>query len=112
MAMFHMPHDQSFGYLYPIRTNLLVGETLRSRTPGGKLPCSTCRNAETEQFVNRGVGVGRGNGRSCCWVRTPPRKIRAQFQACKHTSLNQDASNLRQVYHASILGALQSVGRG
>jgi hypothetical protein len=56
--------------------------------------------------------VGRGDVRSRCWVRTPPEKIRAQFQACKHRSLNQDASNLRQVYHASIVGALQSVGRG
>jgi hypothetical protein len=34
MAMFHMPHGQSFGYLYPSCINRLVGEALRSRTLG------------------------------------------------------------------------------
>jgi hypothetical protein len=32
--------------------------------------------------------VGRGNARSRCWVRTPPRKIRHQFRGYKHTSLS------------------------
>jgi hypothetical protein len=31
--------------------------------------------------------VGRGDQRSCCWVCTPPRKIRVRFRECKHTSL-------------------------
>jgi hypothetical protein len=65
----YMPHDQSFGNFYPIRTNLLVGETLRSRLLGCKLPCSTCHNAETEQFVNRGqrgwVAEMHGRGAGC-----------------------------------------------
>jgi hypothetical protein len=34
-----------------------------------------------------GGGVGRGDQRSCCWVCTPPRKIRHRFRGCKHTSL-------------------------
>ena len=57
-------------------------------------------------------GVGQTNRVGDRRGRTTPRKIRARFQGYKHTSLNQDASNLRQVYHASIVGALQSVGRG
>jgi hypothetical protein len=66
----------------------VCGETLRSRTLGCEVPCSTCRNAETEQFAHRAaVGVGRGVGRSRCWVGTPPRNICQHFQEHKHTSL-------------------------
>ena len=39
------------------------------------------------RFTCVGGGVGRRNGRLHCWVRTPPRKIRRQYQECKHTSL-------------------------
>jgi hypothetical protein len=41
---------------------------------------------DSGSFVLRG-GVGRRNGRSHCWVRTPLRKIRRQFQGYKHLSL-------------------------
>jgi hypothetical protein len=44
--------------------------------------------ASQSQFANRGQReVGRGDKRSCCWVCTPPRKIRRQFHEYKHTSL-------------------------
>jgi hypothetical protein len=87
--MFHMPHGQSFGYLYPSLINRLVGETLKSGTLRCKLPCSTCCKAGTEQLANREAvgGGGRRNGRLHCLVCTPPRKIRVHFQGYKHTSL-------------------------
>ena len=45
--------------LYPSLISRLVGETLRSRTLGCKLPCWTCCQAGTEQLANREVGVGQ-----------------------------------------------------
>jgi hypothetical protein len=39
------------------------------------------------RFSRVAGGVGRGNGRLHCWVRTPHRKIRVQFRGHKHTSL-------------------------
>src|SRR5215217_2074849 len=38
--------------LYPSCIHRLVGEVLRSRTLGCKLPCSTCCKAGTEQFAH------------------------------------------------------------
>jgi len=38
------------------------------------------------RFLCVAGGVGRGNWRLHCWVRTPPRKIHAQVQEHKHTS--------------------------
>jgi len=51
------------------------------------------------------VEVGRRNWRSHCWVRTPPRKIRRQFQGYKHTSLNFLAVTF---YELRELGALRT----
>src|SRR5829696_8193122 len=40
------------------------------------------------RFLCIAGGAGRRNGRLHCWVCTPHRKIRIQFQGNKHTSLN------------------------
>src|SRR5215212_4642370 len=88
MDKFHMPHGQSFGYLYQAALADGLVRDQQSRTLGCKLPCSTYCSAGKEQFANRGVaGVGRGDGPSWCWVRIPPRKLRSRFQEFKHTSL-------------------------
>jgi hypothetical protein len=66
------------------------------RLPQAKSPSTAARRVIQfgPEFQLRGsgslalrVGVGRRNGRLHCWVGTPLRKIRAQFQEYKHTSL-------------------------
>jgi hypothetical protein len=62
-VLIHLPHGYdsyatwpiSWLSLYPSPINRLVGETLGSRVPGGKLPCSPCCNARTEQFASCGA---------------------------------------------------------
>jgi hypothetical protein len=49
-----------------------------------------------------GVGVGRGDRRLHCWVRTPPRKIRHQFQKCKHTSLTSVLGEVVEIHRRFI----------
>jgi hypothetical protein len=69
-VLIHLPHGyDSYATwsifwisLYPSGINRLVGETLRSRTLGCKLPCSTCCKAGTAQVANReAVGGGCGS---------------------------------------------------
>jgi TM2 domain-containing membrane protein YozV len=43
--------------------------------------------------------VDRGEKRSRCWERTPPRKIRDQFCECKHTSLSRGNLAHDRTYH-------------
>ena len=45
------------------------------------------RDSQNQSANGGATGVGRGNTRSHCGMCTPPRKIRAQLQEYKHTSL-------------------------
>jgi hypothetical protein len=67
-VLIHLPHGyDSYATwsifwisLYPSGIHRLVGETLRRRTLGCKLPCSTCCKAGTAQVANR-EAVGGGS---------------------------------------------------
>src|SRR5215204_1084940 len=79
--------DRSEGVHSPTseKSNLLetqYSRPTRTRTGGVEL-----ERIYKSRFVNRGVGVGRRNGRLHCRVHTPPRKIRPQFPGYKHISL-------------------------
>jgi hypothetical protein len=57
------------------------------------------------QFFCIAGGVGLRNWRFYYWVCTPPRKIRAQFQGCKHTWL---IFSVVMLYELRLYGVLRS----